>query len=93
MEVNLKINPLRSMVGDYGSLKRGIVADVPDSVAGQLIKRGVAVPAEAAGTAATHPPAAPTGGRTGKGKPSSSSPAAQASAKSTSGKPRAKRGS
>lgn len=90
----MKINPLRGMTGDYGSLKRGVVADIPDNVAEQLIKRGVAVPvAEAAGTAVTHPPAAPTGGRAGKGKPSSSSPEAQASAKSTSAKPKAKLGS
>lgn len=89
----MKINPLRGMMGDYGSLKRGVVADVPDNVAEQLIKRGVAVPAEAAGTAAAHPPAGPTGGRTGKGKPSSSSPEAQASAKSTSARSKAKRGS
>lgn len=89
----MKINPLRGMMGDYGSLKRGVVADVPDNVAEQLIKRGVAVPAEAAEKAAAHPPAGPTGGPTGKGKPSSSSPADRASVKSTSAKSRGKRGS
>lgn len=92
----MKIKPLRSMVGDYGSLKRHVVATIPDHVAQQLVKRGVAVPVqasegkEAAGKAAARPSSAVEasrhGGRTGETKPSSSSPVAQASGKPTSGR-------
>ena len=99
----MKIKPLRSMVGDYGSLKRNVIATVPDHVAQQLVRRGVAVPVqaseakEAAGKAATRPSSREEpsrhGGRTGATKSLSSSPAAPASGKQTSGKSKDELGS
>lgn len=85
----MQIKPLRSMMGDYGSLKRGRIAEVPDHIAQQLVKRGIAVPVQAGKGAAANAPVRPTrqapyrrGGQTGEMKPSRSSPADQASAKS-----------
>lgn len=73
----MRIKPLRSMVGDYGKLPRGVIVDVPDHYAQQLIKRGTAVPVQgAAGTAPTRPLG--TGGPTGAGTTSSSSVAGRA---------------
>ena len=73
----MHIKPLRSMYGSYGSIRRGMIADVPDHIARQLIKRGVAVPVqgkEAAKLAPQHPSQArQPGSRTGEAKPSSSS--------------------
>lgn len=86
----MKIKPLRSMVGSYGSIRKGVVATIPDHIAQQLVKRGVAVPVqgkEAAKSAPARPRAdqgAPTGGQSGKMKQSSSSPADQASKTSPS---------
>jgi len=34
------INPLRSMVGDYGALRRGVPREIPDMIAQRLIKAG-----------------------------------------------------
>lgn len=85
----MQIKPLRSMVGSYGSIRRGVVANIPDHIAQQLVKRGVAVPVqgekekEAARSAPARPSSAekasPNGGPTGKGKRSSSSAGDRAS--------------
>lgn len=86
----MQIKPLRSMVGNYGKLRRGVIATLDDHIAQQLVKRGVAVPvqAEEGAEKATARPSktARNGGQTGKGKPSSSSPAGQASKASRSTK-------
>lgn len=82
----MRIKPLRSMYGSYGSIRRNVPANVPDHIAQQLVKRGVAVPVkgeEAAKSASARPS---TGGQTGKAKQSSSSPAGQASKTSPSTK-------
>jgi hypothetical protein len=78
----MQIKPLRSMVGSYGSIRKGVIATVPDHIAQQLVKRGVAVPVQAgkdAGAAKSAPTrpskASQNGGRTGAAKRSSSSPA------------------
>jgi hypothetical protein len=81
----MKVKALRSMVGDYGSARRGQILDLHDTRAEALIKRGLVVPAqgEAAGKAAARPSktGGRTGGRSGKAKPSSSSPADRPQAK------------
>lgn len=87
----MQIKPLRSMYGSYGHLRRNVVAQVPDHIAQQLVKRGVAVPVqgkEAAKSAPARPQPAKgqRGGQTGAAKPSSSSPAAPASKTSPSKK-------
>lgn len=78
----MQIKPLRSMVGAYGKVKKGVIATVPDHIAKQLIKRGVAVPIQAVeggGKALPRPPKrSRSGGRTGGAKQSSSSAADQA---------------
>lgn len=83
----MKIQALRGMVGSYGALRRGQVADIDDHIAEKLVKAGRAVPVEAA-AADPIPASEPgpvsgadakdtrqTGGRAGKAKPASSSPA------------------
>jgi len=84
----MQIRALRGAHGVYGTVRRGQIVDVPDHLAQQLVKRGTFVPvqsAEAAKKAATRPSSAGRhGGRTGKGKPSSSLQADQASRTSTS---------
>lgn len=83
----MQIKALRGAHGAYGTVRRGQVVDVPDRTAQQLVKRGIFVPVqdsgEAAGKATARPPSR-HGGRTGKGKRSSSSPEAQASETSPS---------
>ncbi|WGR57703.1 hypothetical protein [Paracoccus versutus] len=83
----MKIQALRGMVGSYGALRRGQVADIDDHIAEKLVKAGRAVPVEA--DAADPIPASEpgpvsgadakdtrrAGGRAGKAKPASSSPA------------------
>ena len=84
----MKIKPLRGMVGEYGQLHRNRVANVPDHIAQQLVKRGVAIPVQSAASnkggaakkASANPPkASRTGGQTGETKRSPSSPAGPAS--------------
>lgn len=93
----MQIKALRGVAGDYGNVRRGQIIDVADAKAQQLVKRGLFVPVQggannkgAAKTATSRPSTGgvkfPTGGRTGKGKPSSSSPAGQASKTSRSTK-------
>lgn len=92
----MQIKALRSTHGAYGTVRRGQVVDVPDRTAQQLVKRGIFVPVqdsgEAAGKAAARPPSR-HGGRTGKGKRSSSSPEVQASETSPSTAPKGGQGS
>lgn len=91
----MHIKALRSSYGDYGSVSKGMVIDVPDARAQQLIKKGIfspvrAVKQEDAKKASARPSSllekdsSRSGGRTGAGKQSSSSPAAPASTASTS---------
>lgn len=84
----MQIKPLRSMYGSYGSIRRGVIANIPDHIAQQLVKRGVAVPVqEVAKNAPAHPrKQRPSGSQTGGAKQSSSSPADQASKTSPSKK-------
>lgn len=87
----MKIKPLRSMVGTYGRIRRGNEVEIPDHIAQQLVKRGVAVPVQGkggAGKASARPSRPPAGGRTGGVKRSSSSQEDQARETSQS-KPRA----
>jgi len=84
----MQIKPLRSMVGSYGKIRKGIEATVDDHIAQQLVRRGVAVPAQT-GEGAKQASARPSkdarhGGRTGGGKQSSSLPGGQASKASRS---------
>lgn len=96
----MQIKPLRSMVGSYGSIRKGVVATIPDHIAQQLVKRGVAVPVqgkEAAKSASARPRSdtdqPPAGGRAGAAKQSSSSPGDQASKTSPSTKSKGAAGS
>lgn len=74
----MRIRPLKSVTGDYGSLRRGRIAEVEDHLAERLIRKGLAVPyvTEAAGTATENPRQSgrdiPAGGQTGKAKQSAS---------------------
>jgi hypothetical protein len=91
----MKIKALRSLTGDYGQLRRGAVTDIPDHRAQQLIKRGLVVPVQGVAREVAGKPESPTesrpaGGQTGKAKPSSSSPQAQARKTSPSKSSRAK---
>ena len=91
----MDIKPLRGMVGRYGRLTRNVIATgLPDDYAQSLIKRGLAVPVQAATReAAAEPPARPpqtrrNGGPAGAGeKPSSLLPAARAPRTSRSKQP------
>lgn len=80
----MQIKPLRSMVGSYGRIRRGVLIDVPDRIARDLIRRGKAVgmgTGAEAGPAAANPSSGqggPSGGPAGKATTSSSSPADQA---------------
>lgn len=74
----MQITPLRGMVGKYGRLQRNRPAIVDKETAEQLIKKGLAVPTPKAGAKDVPGKSSTksrTGGRTGKAKPSSSSPA------------------
>lgn len=90
----MKIQALRGMVGSYGALRRGQVADIEDHIAEKLVKAGRAVivdgsaadPIPASGTGPVSGADAKgvrrTGGRAGRTKPASSSPADPAPATS-----------
>lgn len=83
----MKVKPLRSMIGSYGRIRRGSVVEIPDHIAQQLVKRGVAVPAkgkEGAGKASARPSKPPAGGPNGRAKQSSSSQEDRARATSPS---------
>lgn len=74
----MKINPLRSLNGEHGSLRRNHPVDVPDGYAKALIERQLAVPfvsgEEAAGKASANPKKqGRSGGRNGKQAKRSSS--------------------
>lgn len=80
------IKPLRSMVGSYGKVRRGVPANVEKHLADRLIAKGLAVPHAGAaakpegGEGRENPPKAThRGGKTGKAKLSRSSRAGQAS--------------
>lgn len=76
------IKPLRSMVGDYGRLRRNKPANIDKHLADKLIEKGLAVPSKApakgksdgakgGGQKPANPSkAAQDGGKTGKAKPS-----------------------
>lgn len=92
------IKPLRSMVGDFGSLKRNQPKEVPDHIGQRLVDRGRAVlytppGAEAGKTPSENPQGSPAGGPDGPAKQSSSSPAGRAPRKSRSKKQGAAPGS
>ena len=79
------IKPLRSMVGTYGQVRRGVPANIDKHLADQLVAKGLAVPHvkkaddDKGGDVKPNPPkAAPRGGKTGAKKPSQSSPEGQA---------------
>lgn len=86
----MQIKPLRSMYGNSGNLRKGVIVDLPERTAQQLVKRGLAVPVqgkEGAKTATARPSSkekSPTGGQRGKAKQSPSSQADQASKASAS---------
>ena len=82
----MRIKALRSNYGDHGSVRRGQIVDIPDGKAQQLVKRGLFVPVQGKEAAGSAPARPSTGGRTGKAKPSSSSPEARASHTSPSTK-------
>jgi len=75
----MKIKALRTLTGDYGTVRRGAVAELADGVAERLAKRGLVKPVSkatkakqgAAGTASANPSKAQVGGQTGKGRQSS----------------------
>lgn len=86
----MRIQALRGMVGSYGTLRRGQVAEIDDHIARKLIKAGRVI---AVDEAPADPSPAPeqdqasgakkktdrqSGGRAGAAKPASSSPADQA---------------
>ena len=81
----MKVRALRSMVGEYGALRRGEIAEIEDHIAEKLLKLGrvelvgpppapVSEPVSGAGDQKTKK----AGGRTGRAKPVSSLPAVQA---------------
>ncbi len=85
----MKIQALRGMVGSYGTLRRGQIADIEDHVAVKLVKAGRAIPMDgdaADPTVASEPgtvseadgKGSRRGGRAGKAKPASLSPVGQA---------------
>lgn len=72
------IKPLRSMHGSYGTIRRGVLVDLDDHIALELIRRGRAIPADLAKEDAKSAPQHPSqvrqpGSRTGAAKRSSSS--------------------
>lgn len=72
----MQIRAIRGAHGDYGSVKRGQIVDVPDSKAQQLVRRGLFVPVQGKEAAKSAPPRpsaeagkSQDGGRTGGAKP------------------------
>lgn len=70
------IKPTRSLIGDYGRLRRNHPVRVPKHYGDQLVARGMAVLHKA--EAKNPPKPSPTGGQAGKAQPSPSSQAAPA---------------
>jgi hypothetical protein len=75
----MKIKALRTITGEYGTVRRGAVAELADGVAERLVKRGLATALgnkvkakkEAAETASGNPSKSQAGGQNGKDKTSS----------------------
>ena len=79
----MKARALKPFTGQHGRFRRGQEFDAPEPYVQFLVKKGMAVPLEAAKKAPARPS---TGGQTGKEKPSSSSQEDQASKTSRSTK-------
>lgn len=81
------IRALRTTFGDYGRVRKGDIVEVADPTGQQLVRRGLFEGVQMKEGKGESVPLSNPGGRSGKARPSSSSPAAPARKTPQSKKP------